>query len=79
MPEFLTESGPACPTCRSQKIFPHDDHSAVERILLRIVKIYPFRCRVCRESFYLFNPSKVDWARMACESRDVLHNAEGHE
>ena len=55
-PELYTNAALACPTCGSPQVFKPDDHAIVERIILYIVKLYPFLCRACHRRFYLFRP-----------------------
>lgn len=45
-----------CPVCRSRGISLSGFHGILERLLLRIMKIYPFWCDACHRRFYLFFP-----------------------
>lgn len=43
-------STPPCPKCQHQKVFRTRRRGLIEQ-LLRIIKVYPFRCAACRARF----------------------------
>jgi len=43
-----------CPVCRSRKIQSMSYQGILERIFLRLMRIYPFWCNNCFRRFYLF-------------------------
>jgi hypothetical protein len=47
----------ACPVCTSRKVRSSRFHGILERILLRLLRIYPFWCSACDRRFYLFFPT----------------------
>lgn len=45
-----------CPVCRSREVRSASFHGIAERVLLRLMRIYPFWCNDCFRRFYLFFP-----------------------
>jgi hypothetical protein len=56
MLKLHSDIGSACPACTSPQVSRHDDQTIVEKVVLLVMKIYPFRCHSCHQRFYLFLP-----------------------
>jgi hypothetical protein len=57
MARFLREFDSTCPVCRSREVRAFDFHGILDRILFRLMRIYPFWCSACDRQFYLFFPT----------------------
>jgi len=57
MGKFHRQFDSTCPVCRSREVRAFDFHGILERILLRLMRIYPFWCSACNRQFYLFFPT----------------------
>jgi hypothetical protein len=50
-----TLSKKACPHCRSLHTARSHRHGSVERFLLRVIGVLPYRCLDCDARFYAFS------------------------
>jgi hypothetical protein len=52
---MLTINKKSCPYCRSIETARSHRHGGVERYLLRVVGVLPYRCLNCDARFYAFS------------------------
>jgi predicted Zn-ribbon and HTH transcriptional regulator len=48
-----------CPSCRSEDLYRSRGRGIYERIVLRVLGRYPYRCNECGVRFYAKRPKQV--------------------
>jgi uncharacterized protein with PIN domain len=72
----FSESKSRCPQCRSDSIYKSHRRGFLERIVLRLTNMRPYRCRECYERFYA--KERGEMVSKAAGGRGMEEVAGGH-
>ena len=76
-PNYLSNLKSRCPECGSDSIYKSHRRGFLERMVLGLTKMRPYRCRECYERFYAKEYDLAGKAAMSRRHADETHQQTG--